>query len=142
MKISTKGRYALRVVIDIAEQMTDEYIPLKDIAARQEISEKYLESIIKSLVRNRLLIGMRGKGGGYKLVKPPGDYTVLEILQCTEDSLAPVACLDQNPINCNRASKCKTLNLWKKLEKIIHEYFASVTIDQLTCSDFSDDYSI
>lgn len=142
MKISTKGRYALRVVIDIAEQMSTEYIPLKDIARRQEISEKYLESIIKSLVKNNLLIGMRGKGGGYKLVKNPSDYTVLEILSCTEDSLSPVACLDQKPNSCHRSLDCKTLNLWKDLDELIHQYFASITIDTLIQSDFSDEYVI
>lgn len=142
MKISTKGRYALRVVIDIAQQRSNEYIPLKDIAKRQEISEKYLESIIKSLVKNNLIIGMRGKGGGYKLVKPPGDYNVLEILQCTEDSLVPVACLEQIPNVCNRASICKTLDLWKGLDELIREYFSSISIAQLTHSEPSDDYVI
>ena len=102
MMISTKGRYALRVMIDIAENQHDGYIPLKEIAARQEISEKYLEAIVKSLVKARYLTGLRGKSGGYRLTKTPGEYTVGNILRLTEGSLAPVACLGQNPVECPR----------------------------------------
>ena len=98
MMISTKGRYALRVMIDIAEHQYDGYIPLKEIAARQEISEKYLEAIVKSLVKERYLTGLRGKSGGYRLTKTPEEYTVGSILRLTEGGLAPVACLEQNPI--------------------------------------------
>ena len=94
MLVSTKGRYALRVMIDLAEHPTDGYIPLKLIAERQGISEKYLESIIKLLVRARLLTGLRGKGGGYRLTRSPEEYTVGNILRLTEDSMAPVACLE------------------------------------------------
>ena len=94
MIISTKGRYALRVMIDLAEHQTGAYIPLKEIAERQEISEKYLEAILKVLVRERFLIGMRGKGGGYKLSRAPEQYTVGSIIRLTEGSLAPVACLE------------------------------------------------
>ena len=100
MKISTKGRYALRVMIDLAENNTGNYIPLKDIAARQDISEKYLESIISALTKAHFLEGLRGKGGGYKLTREPAQYTVGSILKLTEGSLAPVACLDDNPNKC------------------------------------------
>ena len=102
MMISTKGRYALRVMIDIAEHQHDGYIPLKEIAARQEISEKYLEAIVKSLVKERYLTGLRGKSGGYRLTKAPEEYTVGSILRLSEGSLAPVACLEQNPVECRR----------------------------------------
>ena len=95
MMISTKGRYALRVLIDLAEHQTDGYIPLKTIAERQGISEKYLEIVLKSLVKARVLTGVRGKGGGYRLTKPPEQYTVGEILRLTEESLAPVSCLEE-----------------------------------------------
>ena len=102
--ISTKGRYSLRVMIDLAEQQPDRYIPLKEIAARQEISEKYLESIIKLLVKGKLVLGLRGKGGGYKLTRPLEQYTVGEILRLTEESLAPVTCLEEDAAACSRAA--------------------------------------
>ena len=100
--ISTKGRYALRVMIDIAENQHDGYLPLREIAARQEISEKYLEAIVKSLVKAQYLTGLRGKAGGYRLTRPPQEYTVGSILRLTEGSLAPVACLGDNPPDCPR----------------------------------------
>lgn len=111
MLISTKGRYALRVMIDLAEHQSDGFIPLKVIAERQEISEKYLESIIKLLVRAKMLNGLRGKGGGYKLTKSPDQYPVSAILRLTEDSLAPVACLEENADACPRMADCRTLSL-------------------------------
>ena len=111
MLISTKGRYALRVMIDLAEHQADGFVPLKVIAQRQEISEKYLESIIKLLVKAKLLNGLRGKGGGYKLTKAPEQYTVGSILRLTEDSLAPVSCLEQGADACPRAAECRTLSL-------------------------------
>ena len=100
MMISTKGRYALRVLIDMAEHQTEEYIPLKEIAARQEISEKYLESIVKTLVKGQVLEGLRGKGGGYRLRKAPAQYKVGDILRLMEGSLAPVACLESGAAPC------------------------------------------
>ena len=109
--VSTKGRYALRVLIDLAEHQTDGYIPLKDTAARQEISEKYLEGIIKILVKAKLLEGVRGKGGGYRLTKAPEQYTVGSILRLTENSMAPVACLEPGSTDCPRMGSCKTLPL-------------------------------
>ena len=131
MIISTKGRYALRVMVDLAEHQTGAYIPLKEIAERQEISEKYLEAILKVLVRERFLIGMRGKGGGYKLTKAPEQYTVGSILRLTEDSLAPVSCLEQGADACPRAAECRTLSLWKGLDKVINDYLGNVTIADL-----------
>lgn len=131
MLISTKGRYALRVIIDLAEHPAEGYVPLKEIAQRQEISEKYLEAIIKILVKAKLLSGVRGKGGGYKLTRPAGQYTVGEILRLTEDSLAPVACLEEDAAVCPRASECRTLPIWRGLDKVINEYLDSMTVADL-----------
>ena len=121
MLISTKGRYALRVMVDLAEHSTDGFIPLKMIAARQNISEKYLENIIKLLVKAKLLTGVRGKGGGYRLTKAPEQYTVGDILRMTEDSLAPVSCLEPGAAACSCAAECRTLSLWKGLDKVIND---------------------
>ena len=110
MMVSTKGRYALRVMIDLAEHQTDGYIPLKEIASRQNISEKYLESIIKSLVKSNMLVGLRGKGGGYRLTREPDQYTIGEVLRLTEGSLAPVACLEANAESCPRMFDCRTIS--------------------------------
>ena len=131
MLISTKGRYALRVMIDLAEHQSDGFIPLKVIAERQGISEKYLESIIKLLVRAKMLNGLRGKGGGYKLTKSPDQYPVSAILRLTEDSLAPVACLEENAYACPRMADCRTLSLWQGLDKVIHDYLDRITIGDL-----------
>ena len=143
MLISTKGRYALRVMIDLAEHQTDGFVPLKVIAARQEISEKYLESIIKLLVKAKLLNGVRGKGGGYKLTKAPEQYSVGSILRLTEDSLAPVSCLEQDADSCPRMAECRTLPLWKGLDKVISEYLNQVSIADLMKKDApGNDYVI
>ncbi len=131
MLISTKGRYALRVMIDLAEHQGADYIPLKEIAQRQEISEKYLESIIKLLVKARLLSGVRGKGGGYKLTQAPERYTVDAVLRLTEDSLAPVSCLEEGADPCPRAAECRTLGLWQGLDKVIRDYLSGITIADL-----------
>ena len=131
MLISTKGRYALRVMIDLAEHQSDGFIPLKVIAERQEISEKYLESIIKLLVKAKLLNGVRGKGGGYKLTKAPEQYTVGSILRLTEDSMAPVSCLESGAGACPRAAECRTLYLWQGLDKVINDYLDNVTVADL-----------
>ena len=143
MLISTKGRYALRVMIDLAEHRGDGFIPLKIIAQRQEISEKYLESIIKLLVRSKLLSGVRGKGGGYRLTRAPEQYTVGDILRLTEESLAPVACLAAEADVCPKANQCRTLPLWKGLDQVIRDYLDSVTVADLTRrGDVGDDYVI
>lgn len=132
MKISTRGRYALRVMIDLAENLNGNFIPLKDIVARQEISQKYLEGIMTDLSKAGLLDGQHGKGGGYKLNRSPEDYTVGEILRITEGDLAPITCLEKNSDVCTRAKECKTLPMWKKLYEIINNYFDSVTLNELT----------
>lgn len=135
MLISTKGRYALRVLIDMAEHSGEGYIPLKDIAQRQEISEKYLESILKALVKHNLLSGLRGKGGGYKLTRAPEQYTVGDLLRLTEDSLAPVACLEDGAAPCPRAANCRTLSLWQGLNQVIGAYLDKITIADLIRPD-------
>lgn len=139
MLISTKGRYALRVMIDLAEHRSERqsrgFVPLNAIATRQGISEKYLESIIKLLVKAKLLTGLRGKGGGYKLTKAPEQYTVGSILRVTEDSMAPVSCLEPSSNACPRASECRTLSLWKGLDKVINDYMDGVTLADLVRTD-------
>ena len=129
--ISTRGRYALRVMLDIAEQGNDNYVRLDDIAARQEISEKYLESILTVLTRAGLLKGARGKGGGYRLTKSPDEYTVGEILRLTETSLNSVACLKPNAEPCSRRKICKTIPLWIGLDNVVNNYLDSVKLSSL-----------
>lgn len=131
MLISTKGRYALRILVDIAEDPREGYIPLKEVAARQDVSEKYLDSILKILVRNGVLKGLRGKGGGYKLSVSPQECSVETILRLTEDSLAPVACLEDARPPCPRAEGCRTLPLWKGLDKVITDYLKGITLADL-----------
>lgn len=143
MLISTKGRYALRVMVDLAQHQTEGYIPLRTIAQRQGISEKYLESIIKLLVKAQLLSGVRGKGGGYRLTKAPEQYTAGQILRLTEESLAPVACLEPGAAACARAVECPTLSLWQGLDQTISHYLDSVTLaDLIPKGDLGDDYVI
>ncbi len=133
--ISTKGRYALRVMIDLAEQQSEGYVPLNEIAARQEISVKYLELILKSLVQNKLLEGQRGKGGGYRLTRAPEDYTAGEILELTEGTLSPVACLAPGAKPCPRCDGCRTLPLWQKFDATVHDFFYGVTLRELMRKD-------
>lgn len=140
MLISTKGRYALRVMIDLAEHQTGGHIPLKEVAQRQDISGKYLESIIKLLVRANLLTGLRGKGGGYKLTKAPELYSVGSILRLTEDSLAPVSCLEPGAPPCLNAAECRTLSMWRELDQLINNYLDHITIADLARSDISGDH--
>lgn len=143
MLISTKGRYSLRVMIDLAEHQAEGFIPLKLIADRQEISEKYLESIIKLLVKANLLVGLRGKGGGYKLTKAPEQYTVGSILRLTEESLAPVSCLEPDAIPCARAASCRTLSLWQGLDEVINDYLDHITLaDLMPHNEDGNDYVI
>ena len=131
MKISTKGRYALRMMIDLAEHQGEGFVALKDIAARQDISKKYLEQIIPILNRSDFLQANRGSQGGYRLSKAPKDYTVKDVLELTEGSLAPVACLDTTPVGCERSESCVTLPLWKGLAEVIENYLDSVTLQDL-----------
>ena len=135
MKISTKGRYALRVMIDLAEHDNGEYITLMDIAERQGISEKYLESIVSLLSKNDFLISLRGRR--------PEEYTVLSVLQCTEGSLAPVACLESKPNKCPKLEECKTITMWENFEKTINDYFNKITIaDLINSGNGIDNYVI
>lgn len=129
--VSTKGRYALRVMIDIAKQHSDKYIPLKEIAERQDISKKYLEIIVKELVGAKLLIGVSGKGGGYKLSRKPEEYTVGEILEVTEGSLAVVACLADENYDCPRKDNCDTLPMWKEYNAMLRDFFFSKRLSDL-----------
>ena len=129
--ISTRGRYALRVMIDIAENSNGNFIPLTEIAERQEISEKYLESILVILTRGNLLLGMRGKGGGYKLTRAPKDYTLGTILRLTEGSLSPVACLKEGAEPCGKSAACRTLPVWKGLHDAINTYLDGITLAEL-----------
>ncbi|MBP3781478.1 MAG: Rrf2 family transcriptional regulator [Selenomonas sp.] len=129
--ISTRGRYALRVMLDLAENENGKYIPLKDIAARQEISKKYLEIIVKDLVGSGLLIGASGKGGGYKLCRAPEEYTIGEIIELMEGSLAPVACLSDANYDCQRQKICKTLPLWTEYQQMVHNFFYQKKLSDL-----------
>ena len=132
--ISTKGRYALRVMLDLAENQKDGYIPLRDIAKRQEISEKYLETILPALIKSNFLEGLRGKGGGYRLLREPESYTIGSILKLLENGMAPVACLEGKSNSCARAAECKTLPMWEKLYKMVDDYFEGITLGDL-CKD-------
>ncbi len=129
--ISTKGRYGLRVMIDLAKNDNGSYIPLKDIADRQEISKKYLEIIVKKMVEGGLVKGSSGKGGGYKLVKKPEKYTVGEILTLMEGTISSVACLADKDYDCPRKKKCETLPMWKEFDKIVHDYFYKKKLSDL-----------
>ena len=131
MMVSTKGRYALRVMIDLAEHDNGEYVVLMDIAERQELSEKYLEGILASLSRAGFVQALRGRGGGYKLSRPPETYTVGSILKLTSGSVAPVSCLDGEENSCQRAEKCNTLPMWTKLNELINDFFESITLADL-----------
>lgn len=135
--ISTKGRYALRVMLDLAQQNSERYIPLDEIANRQEISKKYLEIIIKALVQNRLVTGLRGKGGGYRLTRLPAEYTVGEILEAAEGTLAIVACLQDGAKPCQRTARCATLPMWKKFDRMVHDFFFHITLEDLAEGRFS-----
>ena len=134
MIVSTRGRYALRVMIDLAENLNQERIPLKEIAERQGISQKYIESIMTLLSKNKFVDAVHGKGGGYKLNKKPQEYRVGDILRLTEGTLAPVACLEQNAPPCDRKKFCRTLPMRTKLDKLVEDYLDSVTLSDLTKS--------
>ncbi len=129
--ISTRGRYALRVMIDLAEQGEESYTPLKEVAERQRISKKYIEAIMTSLSKAGLVDAVHGKGGGYKLNRRPCEYTLGEILRVTERDLAPVACLEHGAAPCEYAGNCKTLPVWDKLNLMINEYLDDVTLEDL-----------
>ena len=141
--ISTRGRYALRVLIDLAEHRNGSYIPMKDVADRQDISLKYLERIVPVLTQSGFIEGVHGKGGGYRLVKSPDKCTVGDILRLTEGDLAPVACLAKGAAPCARAAECRTLAMWQKFNTMINSYFDGITIaDLMNSSSASDNYII
>ncbi|MBQ6428832.1 MAG: Rrf2 family transcriptional regulator [Oscillospiraceae bacterium] len=135
MMISTRGRYALRILIDLAEHQQDGYITLKEAADRQEISQKYLESIIKILVRADYVEGVRGKGGGYRLSRPANEISVQDVLQLTEGTLVPVACLEDGAKPCSRRADCRTISLWEGLDQVVSEYLSGYTIQDLICPE-------
>ncbi len=131
MKISTRGRYALRLMLDLAMAPEDEYVSIKSIAARQEISEKYLEQIITVLSRSGFVRSIRGAQGGYKLAKPAEDYTVGMILRIIEGNLVPVACMEDDPNQCPRSAKCATLEVWRQLNDAINGVVDHITLADL-----------
>lgn len=131
MMISSRGRYCLRVMVDLAEHQGEGYIPMKDVAKRQGISLKYMEKLLPVLVKNTVVEGLQGKTGGYRLTRKPEAYTLGEILRLTEGSLAPVACLECGAAACDRAAQCRTLPVWTELDRIVNQYLDSVTLADL-----------
>ena len=131
MNITSKGRYALRVMLDLAQHPDDGFVSLKTVAERQGISMKYLEAIVGSLKKAELLESTRGKEGGYRLSKAPAEYTVEEILHAIEDNLAPVSCIKDGSIQCDRAAACQTLPMWRELDEITNAYLNTVTLKDL-----------
>ena len=131
MLISTRGRYAPRVLVDLAEQNTSEYIPLKEIAVRQHISQKYSESIMTLLSKAGMVEGIHGKGGGYRLSREPADYKIGDVLRLTEGTLAPVSCLECGSDPCERADECRTLPMWIKLDEMINDYLDDISVADL-----------
>ena len=131
VKISTKGRYSLRMLVDLAEHRYDGFVSLKDISERQDISKKYLEQLVTLLNRSDILRTNRGNKGGYMLAKEPGEYTVGQILRITEGDLSPVKCLDDGRYQCKRSEFCKTLPVWRELDKVIQQYLDSVTLQDI-----------
>ena len=142
MMISTRGRYALRIMIDLAEHRGNGFIPMKDVAARQGISLKYIEQIVPALTKNALIEGIHGRGGGYHLCREPEDYTVGEILRYTEGDLAPVSCLAPGAVPCPRAAECRTLPMWREFFRMTNEYFDSITLADLLAVPLADYYVI
>ena len=140
--ISTRGRYALRVMIDIAEHSGGDFVPMKEVAARQEISLKYIERIMPLLTKENLVEGQHGKGGGYRLGRPPEDYPVGEILRATEGGLAPVACLECGAKPCSRAAECRTLPMWQKYYAMTNEFFDGISVADLMQNEAAFDYVI
>lgn len=140
--ISTKGRYALRIMVDLSEQKQDVYTPLKDIAKRQEISIKYLESITKILTQANLLEGVRGKGGGYRLTRKPSEYNIGEIIELAEGTLAPVACLTNPQNQCNRSEYCKTLPVWTRFYDVLRNFFYNITLEDVLNGNFDPESKV
>ena len=135
MIVSTKGRYALRVMVGLALRSGDEYVPLKEIAEEEGISQKYLEAIMTTLSKAGMVDAVHGKGGGYRLNRTAGEYTVGSILKLTEGSLAPVSCTSQGAAACSRSTCCHALPMWERLEKMIDEFFEGITLADLCKTD-------
>lgn len=131
MMVSTKGRYALTVMVDLARNAGDGYVSLADIAEREELSMKYLESIIAILNKGGMLMSLRGKNGGYRLARDPKDYNINEILLLTEGTLAPVNCIMQDGVHCDKAATCSTLPLWAGLDSVIENYLSGITLEDV-----------
>ena len=131
MLISTRGRYALRVLLDLAQHKGDGYIPMKAVAQRQGLSLKYIQAIMPVLSKNKLIEGVHGKGGGYRLSKPLSEYKVGDILRLTDGNLAPVTCLECDAKPCDRKDSCPTLPMWTEFHKIVNDYFDGVTLENL-----------
>lgn len=131
MTISTRCRYALRVLIDLAEQAKTDYVPIREVAARQQISLKYLEQILPILRKHGFVLAQQGKGGGYRLARQPHEYRISEILEVTEGEFAPVACLAKDAEACPRAASCKTLPMWQGFARLAREYFEGITLEDL-----------
>ena len=142
MLVSTRGRYAIRVMIDLAEHMNGKYIPMKEIADRQDVSLKYMTKIMQALTKSGMLDGQHGKGGGYKLNRAPEEYRVGDILRLTEGTLAPVACIDETDCKCDRSFECRTRPMWNELDKLISEYLDGITIADLMEGNTADNYVI
>ena len=142
MKISTRGRYALRVMIDLAEHCSEGYIPLQSVAERQGISNKYIENIMVDLSKSGIVDARHGKGGGYRLAKNAEDYSVAEILKITEGDLAPVECLSQGATPCDKVARCKTIGMWKEFNRLIDDFFSKISIKDLTSAPLADEYII
>ncbi len=135
MMISTRGRYALRFLADLAKHQGDGYVTLKESAERQELSVKYLEIIAKELVRAKVITGLRGKGGGYRLTRPAGEINVLDVLRLTEENLVPVSCLKEDSSPCPRMAVCSTYRLWEGLNKLVSDYLSSYSVQDLADED-------
>ena len=131
MMVSTKGRYALRVLIDLAENGDGNYIPMKEIVERQNISLKYIERILPSLAKNKLIEGQHGKGGGYRLCRQPKEYTVGEILRLTDGDIIPVSCLECEGAYCDKSAECRPVSMWKQAAVLMNDYFDGITIADL-----------
>lgn len=129
--ISTRGRYAIRVMLDIAKNQQDGYVPMKDVANRQGLSLKYLEQILPPLTKNRIVEGVQGKGGGYRLVRTPEEYTIGDILRITERDLAPVSCLAEGAEACERRDRCQTIEFWEGLNDVVNNYLDSKSLADL-----------
>ena len=142
MLVSTRGRYAIRVMIDLAEHMNGKYIPMKEIADRQDVSLKYMTKIMQALTKSGMLDGQHGKGGGYKLNRDPEEYRVGDILRLTEGTLAPVACIDETDCKCDRSFECRPRPMWNELDKLISEYLDGITIADLMEGNTADNYVI